>query len=323
MLAIVGALATAATISAPKPVSLHYNVYVGDPSHPVLDGRVWLLRYSWYGTARERIGTIREGMATIEFDRDVMARLDQPANSHDDFVLAAIELPSNVWYMSREVDPNRFFSDLPAAIKTIGASVNVGPAGTPAIGLMPTVKRTITLLNDDGSAATGRWVGISEHVSDENRCAAEEGPFLGSFESDHAGIISIRTTLAPLFLSVRYFENVGGLYNEEFHVIVGPVPDIVVRRTWELPEKSVTLTVHDATGRPAAGHLIETQIRAETCGGVSGGSATTDADGAANLTLEHLAIQLIWVDLPGGQKRTLTQAEMHVLFARGSLTIRL
>jgi hypothetical protein len=320
-LAIASVLATAAPSSAPTSVSLRYDVYISDPTHPAVAGLVWLQRYGWNGGSLKRIGTIREGTATIDFDSDILPRLAHPDPLWDDHFVVAFELSGAQWYLSRPVDPNHFFADLPAAIESIGAVTDGGPGAPRAIGLTLSATRTFTFLNDDGSPAKIGPVDMYVHVSDANHCGIEEGPSLGEFHPDQNGVVSLRSPPVPLFVGATYFRDERGAFTEDFRTFVGRAQTKVLRRTWQLPYQTLWLTVLDASGRPASGLAVESQVRAVMCGS-AGARAVTDSRGVATLSLQHLIVSRIWIDLANGAERSLTPQEQHLLFSRGSLTIR-
>jgi hypothetical protein len=322
-LAIAAVLATSAPVLAPTPISLRYDVYVGDPTHPAVAGLVWLQRYGWNGGSLKRIGTIREGTASIDFNSDILPRLTHPDPLWDDHFVVAFELSGAQWYLSRPVDPMHFFSDLPAAIETLGRTSDGGPGAPRAIGLAPSTIRTFTFLNDDGTPARIRSVDVAVHVSDANHCGVEEGPSLGSFQPDQKGVISLRSPPVSLFIGATYYKDDGGAYREDFRTFVGAAQSKVLRRTWQIPYQTVALTVLSEGGAPAAGIGVESQVRANMCGRVIGGEAMTDTHGIATLRLQHLIVYRVWIELPGNKERMLTPLEQHLLLSRGSLTIRI
>jgi hypothetical protein len=322
-LAIATVLATAAPTPAPQSVSLRYDVYVGDTTHPAVAGLVWLLKYSWYGYDRKRIGAIREGTAAIDFSSDILPRLTHPDKRYDDNYIVAFELSGAQWYLSRPVDPLQFFSDLPAAVETIGNTNSGGPGAPRTIGLAPSAIRTFTFVNEDGTPAKDMRVGSAIHISNGNHCGNEEGPDFGNYQTDDAGVIAFESPPAPLMLSVPYFFVSDGLYFADYELLVGSKSHAVLRETWTLPFQNVTLAVDDASGHPVANRVIEEQMRTLRCGASWGGAGKTDARGVAKLKLQHLSVASLWVDLPDGKRRTLSPLEQHLLFSRGSLTIRI
>jgi hypothetical protein len=322
-LAIASFLATAPPITAPKSVSLRYDVYVGDTTHPAVAGLVWLLRYSWYGLQQQRIGLIRDGSATIAFQSDIMPNLERPNKSADDHYVAAFELSGAQWYLSRPIDPNHFFSDLPAAIETIGSTLDGGPGAPRSIGLAQSDMRIITLLNEDGTSVRSYSVGVAVHISNQNHCGMEEGPSLGNRVTDSGGTFFVQSPPIPLTLDLEYFTTRGGQYYLRRGLVVGTARDMVIRRTWNLPYRAVKLKVVEAAGTPVRGLEVEAQYRAENCGAVLSRPGTTDINGVASLSIQQLAIEEIWMKLPSGARRTLTALEQHLLFSRGSLTIRI
>jgi hypothetical protein len=323
-LAIATVLATAAPIAAPKSVSLRYDVYVGDTTHPAVAGLVWLFRYSWDdGFDRKRIGMIREGTAAIDFDSDVLPQLTDPVALSSDGFVVAFELSGAQWYLSRPINPMHFFTDLPAAIETIGNTSSGGQGAPSAIGLVPSANRTIRFVNEDGTPAKSMRVGLAIHVSNANHCGVEEGPAFGEYQTDDAGVISFESPPVPLMLGVRYYSDDRGVYFAEAGLLVGTERDIVLRRTWTLPSHGYMLTVEDMNGHPVANRWIEEQIRTYRCGAWWGGAGKTDSRGVARLKLQHLSVASLWVDLPDNKRRTLSPLEQHDLFSRGSLTIQI
>ncbi|HEY7981900.1 MAG TPA: hypothetical protein VID19_10495 [Candidatus Eremiobacteraceae bacterium] len=302
-------------------LDLQYDVYVGDETQPVNTGVVWLLRYSWYGPVWVQVGAIAEGRASIAIDTGAVPGLTDRDARRDDHYVVAFELPDAQWYVSRPVDNKRFVSDVPAAIATVGTVVEGARGAPPALGLARSDARTITLLNVDGTPAKNVTLEVSVHVSNQDHCGAEQGPELGKFETDQAGVITLHAPPEPLFLGAEYFNDVGGRLHQESGIIVGSSRDIAIKRTWNLPAEVVALTVLDNLGRPEAGHVVESKIRADTCGAHFGPVGTTDAHGVAKVSLKRLAVDQVWVDLPGARRRTLTPAEMQMLFSRGSATI--
>lgn len=325
MIALAFALAAVLVVASPQTTSssvdLRYDVYVGDETQPVNTGAVWLLRYSWYGPVWERVGAIVEGRATIAFDSSVMPRLTHYDARHDDHYVIAFELPGAQWYVSRPVDSKRFFSDVQAAIETIGTVAKGTRGAPPALGLARSDARTITLLNEDGTPAKEVSLSVSAHVSNQDHCGAEQGPELGEFESNRAGVFSLRAPPEPLYIGANYYSSVGGRFTLHSGIIVGSNGAITIRRTWNLPAEIVALRVVDSLGRPEKGGIVETQVRSDMCGAQFGPGGTTNARGVARISLKPLAIDQMWVDLPGSRRRTLTQIEQESLFAHKSLTI--
>ncbi len=322
-LAMATVLATAAPTPGPRSVSLRYDVYVGDTTHPAVGGVVWLLRYSRYGLQLQRIGLIRDGSATIAFQSDIMPDLDHPNKSADNHYVAAFELSGAQWYLSRPIDPNSFFVDLPVAIETIGNTLDDGPGAPRSIGLAEPDLRIITLLNEDGTPVASKSVGLAVHVNNVNHCGMEEGPDLGGRVTDGGGRIFVRSPPLPLTLDALFFSARSDGYYIRRGIVVGTARDVVIRRTWNLPYRSVALKVFDAAGKPVKGLDVEAQYRSDMCGAVLGRPGTTDASGVARLSVQQLAIGEIWTKLPSGATRTLTAPELHLLFSRGSLTIRI
>jgi hypothetical protein len=232
-------------------------VYVGDETRPVNTGVVWLLRYSWYGPVRVQIGAILEGRATIAFDSSVLPRLTQYDARHDDHYVIAFELPDAQWYISRPVNGKRFFSDLPGAIETIGAVADGARGSPPALGLAQSDARTITLKNDDGTPAKNVNVPVSFHVSNQDHCGTEQGPELGTFETNQTGVITLHAPPEPLFIGVDYYSSVGGRFRRESGIVVGANRDITILRTWHIPPRDVEPTHVDSKGSPDAGRGIE------------------------------------------------------------------
>jgi hypothetical protein len=314
-------LAAATSDTGQRNVDLRYDVYVGDETHPVNTGVVWLLRYSWNGPVWVQVGAILEGRATIAFDSGVMPRLTHYDARYDDHYVIAFELPDAQWYVSRSIDSKRFFSDLPNAIETIG-TVTEGARGAPsALGLSQSVTRTITLTNEDGTPAKNVALSVNVRVSNQDHCGVEQGPEIGSFETDQAGNLTLHAPPEPLFIGVDFYSSVGGRFTRESGIVVGADRDIVIRRTWRIAPKVVALKIVDAAGRPEAGRVIESQRRASTCGPHFGPVGTTDSHGVATMSLRPLEVDRMWVDLPGPRRRTLTAAEQKQLFTSGSVTI--
>jgi hypothetical protein len=319
--ALAAVLAVATPDTEHRSVDLRYDVYVGDETHPVNTGVVWLLRYSWYGPVRAQIGAILEGRATIAFDSSVMPRLTHYDALHDDHYVIAFELPDTQWYISRPVNGKRFFSDLPGAIETIGTVAKGARGAPPALGLARSDVRTITLLNEDGTPAKEISLSVSAHVSDSDHCGTEQGPQLGEFESNRAGVFSLRAPAEPLFLGAEYYVSVGGRFALQSGIVVGTGRAITLRRKWNLPTEVVALRVVDPLGRPEKGGIVVSTLRSEMCGNPVGPVETTNARGVARIALKPLAINQMWVDLPGARRRTLTQVELTSLFVHRSLTI--
>jgi hypothetical protein len=325
VIALAFALAAVLEIASPQTgsssVALLYDVYVGDETQPVNTGAVWLLRYSWYGPVWQRVGAIVEGRATIAFDSSVMPRLTHYDARYDDHYVIAFELPGAQWYVSRPVDSKRFFSDVQAAIETIGTVAKGARGAPPALGLARSDVRTITLLNEDGTPAKEISLSVSAHVSDSDHCGAEQGPELGEFESNRAGVFSLSAPAEPLFLGAEYYVSVGDRFALQSGIVVGTGRAITLRRKWNLPTEVVALRVVDPLGRPEKGGIVVTTLRSEMCGAPVGPVETTNARGVARISLKPLAIDQMWVDLPGARRRTLTQVELESLFLHRSLTI--
>ncbi|HLJ82782.1 MAG TPA: hypothetical protein VKT51_01235 [Candidatus Eremiobacteraceae bacterium] len=322
-LAITTVLATAAPTPAPRSVSLQYDVYVGDTTHPAVGGLIWLQRYGLNGVSLQRIGTIREGTASIEFNADIVPQLRHPDPRWDYHFVVAFELSGAQWYFSRPVDMMHFFSDVPAAIETIGKASDGGRDAPRAIGLAPSTTRTLTFENEDGTPAKGMRVGLAVHLNNANHCAVEQGPNLGYFRTDDSGVVSFESPPAPLTVGVRYYSDIRGEYFAEVELLVGSERDIVVRRTWTLPFQRVSLKVEDVSGKTVAGQWIEQRIRTHQCGVWSGRAGRTDPQGIAEMRIQPLSVDSMWVLLPGDKERLLTPLELHLLFSRGSLTIRI
>jgi hypothetical protein len=319
--ALAAVLAVATPDTEHRSVDLCYDVYVGDETHPVNTGVVWLLRYSWYGPVRAQIGAILEGRATIAFDSSVMPRLTHYDALWDDHYVIAFELPDAQWYISRPVNSKRFFSDLPGAIETIGTVAKGARGAPPALGLARSDVRTITLLNEDGTPAKEISLSVSAHVSNQDHCGTEQGPELGSFETNQIGVMTFHAPPEPLYIGVDFYSGVAGRFSREFGIVVGTGRDIAIKRTWHIPVRDVVLTIVDATGRPEASRVIESEVRANTCGTLVWPAATTDSRGVARFSVRPFEVDRMWVDLPGPRRRTLTAPEQERLFTSGSATI--
>ncbi|MBI3697234.1 MAG: hypothetical protein HY238_20660, partial [Acidobacteria bacterium] len=248
---------------AQQEVDLRYRFAIGDESKAALSGKVWLYHYIWGGLGSVELARIEDGRAHIRLSRERLAS-EIRRNLHPGAYLVVLEFPGGQWYRTADLDHLSLFSRLDASLHALGKARRE-PSGETLLVLPPASKRRITLRFEDGRPAPGREVHVSIFISRENHCGAHEGLDLGAFRTDPRGAIEFLAPLVKLYLDAPHYER-----EKEYWAVngltVGPEPDVVVQKAWDLPKRHYELRVRAADGSPAAGVVISQTLRTRECG---------------------------------------------------------
>ncbi|MBI3698775.1 MAG: hypothetical protein HY238_28550, partial [Acidobacteria bacterium] len=157
-------------------------------------------------------------------------------------------------------------------------------------------------------------------ISRENHCGAHEGPDLGAFRTDPRGTIEFLAPLVKLYLDAPHYQR-----EKEYWAVngltVGPEPDVVVQKAWDLPKRHYELRVRAADGSPAAGVVISQTLRTRECGVSTGAVGQTDAAGVARIEIAAAATERLELAAANRPPRPLSGAELHALFSQGRITL--
>lgn len=317
-----------------QPALQHkYVICSGTESEKLTSGTLWLYSYSWYGLQHFKLASIQNGLAVVPLDVNRLKREVDPHPNTDAYVLV-VQTGEHMWYRTPDIPQDRFWTDLPGAISSLGKTTTLPTRETQLI-LPPPTKRHITLLYPDGRPKAGMDLTVSEFLWNYNHCAGHEGLPLGSFRTDEKGTIEVLAPLVPLYLDVEYFHNVGTgpagvAYSANSGMKIGPEETVVAKEEWELPGITVELRVLTASGQPRPDVDVGGNWSTNTCGG-GDRIARTDARGIVRLDLDATFTALgLMIGGPysagdrEGDKNTreLTDAELHELFSKRKLTIR-
>src|SRR3954451_11745027 len=134
--------------SAQSPQQQKYVVSVGTPSDKLASGTLWLYSYSWYGLQKYKLAGIQNGLAVVPLDVD---RLKRKADPHPDTsaYVVVIQVGEHLWFRTPDIAPDRFWTDLQGAIRSLGSSTEL-PIGETQLVLAAPVKRHVTVLYPDG-----------------------------------------------------------------------------------------------------------------------------------------------------------------------------
>ena len=313
-----------------------YVICVGTASEKLTSGTLWLYSYSWYGLQNFKLASIQNGLAVVPLD---VARLKPQVDPHpntDGYVLA-IQVGEHQWYRTPDIPPDRFWADLPAAMRSLGRAAALPTGETQLILPLPS-KRRITLLYPDGRPEANTDVTVSVFLWNQNHCGVHEGLPLGTFRTDAKGAFEVLAPLVPLYLDeIEYYKSVGTgpagvAYSKNFGLKVGPEATVVSKEQWELPGYPVTVELHvlSPSGQPRPEVNIYGNWNTTTCGG-GDKIGQTDAKGAAQIELDptFTALSLMIGGPYGagdpqaeGKSRDLTPGELRELFAKHRVTIR-
>jgi hypothetical protein len=315
------------------PQQHNYVICIGTESEKLTSGTFWLYSASWYGLQKFKLASIQNGLAVVPLVVDRLKREVDPHPNTDMYVLV-IQAGEHMWYRTPDIPQDRFWTDLPGAIGSLGKTITLQAGETQLILPAPT-KRHITLLYPDGRPKARMDLTVSEFLWNQNHCGVHEGLPLGSFRTDDKGTIEVLAPLVPLYLDIDYFHNVGAgpagvAYSSNHGMKTGPEGTVVVKEEWELPDITVELRVLTASGQPRPGVNIYANWNTNTCGG-GDRIAETDATGTARLDLDATFTALglgIGGPYSAGDpdaernSRDLSDAELRELFSKHKLTIR-
>ncbi len=308
-------------------------ICIGTELEKLTSGTLWLYSYSWYGLQQFKLASIQNGLAVVPLDVSRLKREVDPHPNTDAYVLV-VQTGEHMWYRTPDIPQDRFWTDLPGAISSLGKTTTL-PTGETQLLLPSPTKRHITLLYPDGRPKAGMDLTVSEFLWNQNHCAVHEGLPLGSFRTDEKGTIEVLAPLVPLYLDVEYLHNVGTgpagvAYSANSGMKIGPEETVVAKEEWELPGITVELRVLTASGQPRRGVDIYANWNTNTCGGHDR-IGETDAQGTARLELDATFTALgLMIGGPysvgdpdaEGKSRDLTDAELRELFSKRKLTIR-
>lgn len=327
-------LALAIRPASAQTAQAKFVISAGAPANKVASGTLWLYSYSWYGLQRYQLGVIQNGLVVLPLDTD---RVKREANPHPDTsaYVVVIQAGEHVWFRTPDIDPDRFWIDLPGAVRRLGRGTEL-PTGETQLVLPAPVRRHVTLLYPDGRAKANFDLDVSMYLWDENHCGVHEGLPLGHFRTDARGTIEVPAPLVPLYLDgLEYYASVGTgpagpAYSRNTGMKIPADEAVEVKVAWTVPEFPVQLRVLTPGGQPHAGVDVYANWNTNTCGGHDR-VAQTDGTGTVRLNLDATFTGLTLMlggpysagDSQGIKNtRALTGAELRKLFSEHELTVR-
>lgn len=317
----------------PQQESLaRYHFAIGDRSHEVSSGSVWLYSYSWYGLQSLKLADLQNGVAEISVDTEKIRRQLNPHPNTDAYVLV-LQFPQNIWFRSPDISPESIWKDFRPSLDSLGQST-AQPGGDTLLILPAPAKRRITLLHEDGRPVVKTRVSVSMYLYDSNHCGSHTGLPLGNPITDGTGTVEVTAPLLPLYLdNVIYYENkgpgpAGPAYEANAGLKLGSEIALVVRKAWnfagrmDLPEQGFDLRVVNPEGAPLPGVEIDEMDRANTCGAANGSVGQTNSAGVAHIRLVPQIVANLQLSRANQKPRPLSIAELRELFATRRLTIR-
>jgi hypothetical protein len=317
---------------AKQPPILRYRFAIGDRSHGVSSGSVWLYSYSWYGLLSTKLANIENGVAEIPLDTEKIRSALDPHPNTDAYVLV-LQFPQNVWFRSPDISPEFIWKELLPNLNTLGQSAALADGDTLLILPAP-VKRRITLLHEGGRPAVNASVSVSIYLYDSNHCGAHTGLPLGNHLTDRTGTIEITAPLVPLYLDdIIYYESngqgpAGQAYALNSGLKLGSQLEVVVRKAWgfsgsaDLPEQEFDLLIVDSGGAPLPDVDVDETLRANVCGAVNGSIGRTDSAGRAHFRLVPQLVAKLELSRANETPRPLSVDELQEVFTRRTLAIK-
>ena len=322
-----------------SPAQKQYVVSIGTSFAKVASGTVWLYSHSWYGLLKLQWATIKDGVALVSLDAEKLKSELDPNPTTDGYVVA-VQVGEHQWWRSPDIPPDRFWSDLPSAVNSLGRATT-SQTGDSQLILPSLVKRHLTLVYPDGRPAVDAEVVVSIYLWDTNHCGAHEGFPLGTFHTDATGTIEVAAPLVPLYLDgISYYEVVGnGLagsaYSNNFGLKTSAEPNVVLKEQWQFKDEddlseAAEIRVLTADGRPRDNVDVYLGWLTNTCGGHDR-VGRTDSNGLAQIGLDPSVTSVMLMiggpysaGDPRGQEnsRDLGSAELQELFSKHKLTIR-
>ena len=321
------------------------RVFLGDTSHPVVYGEVWLVENGWGQYPGIRVAAIRDGRMepdlSIEYPEcsaDGQACVlavgvaDKPpagpelTEAGTAYGTGPSELSQRfpLWYLSARIEE----AEDPAGWAP--ALLAMGRAESDGVILPKPEKRTVRLLDPDGRPHAKALARVALFGANNNHCGAAVGFPLGEFVSDAKGQFTLTSTRGPLALSLPHFvEQSGGpagtAYAPRNDIVTGPDTEITIKRLWTLPEREYTVTVRLAGGAPLAGVRLNGCLWDPPCGapcGPVGGTAATDSAGVARFRDRDLrSLRNLSLTDSSGKMMYLNLAELRELLTTGRVSV--
>src|SRR5262249_40563402 len=145
-----------------------------------------------------KLAAIQSGLAVVALDIDRLKREAGPHANTSAYV-AVIQAGEHLWFRSPGVAPDRFWTDLQGAIRSLGSSTDL-PTGETQLVLPAPVRRRVTVLYPDERPRANLDLTVSIYLFDQNHCGLHEGLPLGKFRTDAKGAIEVLAPLVPLYL---------------------------------------------------------------------------------------------------------------------------
>ena len=332
----VAILPSVLSLPAPAQTSSHdkYVISVGGPSEKLASGTLWLYSYSWYGLQQYKLAAVQNGIAVLPLDIDRLKREADPHPNTDAYVVV-IQGGEHLWFRTPDIPPDRFWADLPGAVRLLGSAKEL-PTGETQLVLPVPARRHLIFLDPNGRPKTDLDLAVSIYLWNQNHCGVHEGLPLGNFRTDAKGTVEVLAPLVPLYLDgLDYYVSrgtgpAGPAYSSNTGMKLPADETVVIKVAWEVPQFSVQLQLLTQTGRPRAGVDIYGHWSTNTCGGADR-IAQTDARGITQLDLDATFTALTLMNGgpwaagdPEADKNTreLTDAELRELLSKHKLTIR-
>ena len=322
------------------------RVWLGDASHAVVYGEVWLIVNGWGDYPALRVGSIRDGK--LEPD----AGLTDPECSDwgDGCKLAlgvaekapvtpsSMELESAYGTESAELSRRFPILYLSARIEDVEetgdwlpALTSLGQAGPAGLVLPRPEKRSLRLLYPDGRPLQKAHVRVALFGANNNHCGMALGFPLGEFVSDGQGRIAVAAAPEPLALSITYFEEqadgpAGVAYARRTDVVTGPEKEITLKKVWTLGEREYAVTVRQAGGAPLEGVRLSGCAWNPPCGAGCGpvpeAGVATDGAGVARFRDQDLRrLRNLTLTGAGGRTMYLSLGEMRELLSTARVSV--